>query len=106
MRCGESFAPQSPNESEVYGFDFIDDLEFKENILSVVSWAIEILSGKDDDYLSRLSGEPTLDPESPRIVRQRVTGLQPGVRYLMTCIVLTDRGNTIELSAIAPGKAS
>jgi hypothetical protein len=102
-RCSTDFSPQSSTESEVFGFDFQDDLQAGEMPTSVISWTIVVLSGVDTAFLTRLSGIPTIDSQTPTIVRQRVVGLQRGVRYLMKCLVLTNNGNTLELSAVASG---
>lgn len=100
MYLGRDFSPQEQQESEVFGLDFVNDLEQEEQLLSS-GWTIAVVQGFDPT--------PQVHLEGPSIVVvpfgsnlktatvQRIGGLWPDVTYKLEATVVTNQGNTRSL---------
>lgn len=93
MYVGRDFDPSDPGESEVYSLDFSRDLDANE-ALTAATWTCSVASGSDPSASSRISGSASV---SGKTTSQRVTGLQPGVRYRLQAVATTTFGNTVSL---------
>ena len=91
MYAGRDQLPADNSESEVYGFDFINDLLSGETISSAV-WSLSVKSGTDASPSSHLIGSPSI--VSATKTAQRISGLLQGVTYIITCTVTTNLSNT------------
>src|SRR5262245_30433277 len=100
MYLGRDFSPQEFNESEVFGIDFVNDLDDEEQLLSSV-WTIAVTQGHDSNPKVHLQGPPMVVVPIGSIWRtatiQRIGGLWPDVTYVVRAVVITDRGNTRNL---------
>ena len=100
MFIGRDFSPQERGESEVFGFDFINDLDTDEQLISSV-WTIAVRQGNDPDPSKHLEGTSVEVVPAGSNFRtatiQRIGGLWPDVTYVVRAEVLTDRGNTRSL---------
>jgi hypothetical protein len=100
LYCGRDFSPQERNENEVFGLDFIHDLQPEEVLISSV-WTIKVVSGKDSDPTDHLEGPPKVVTPIGGILNtasiQRIAGLFPGVTYRVKAVAVTSLGNTKSL---------
>lgn len=95
MYVGKDFDPSDPPEDEIYSFDFINDLNADEELVSAV-FDLSVKTGTDASVASRLSGLATVDTGADgrtTVASQRVVGLLAGVTYLIQCLALTDQDN-------------
>ena len=92
---GRDFSPDAtPGESEVYGFDFVNDLAVADSVDSA-TWAVTVVEGTDAaSSASHVSGSTAI---LGSVVTQRIINLLPGVRYAIACTAVTAYGNTIIL---------
>lgn len=98
-RATRNFSDAFPGESEVYSLDFIDELGEGETI-DGSTWSLAVVSGTDADVATRLDGAPGLaDNEAgdQTVATQRLTNLQPGVRYRVQAFATTTNNNTVDL---------
>lgn len=95
--CGRDFSPAEQAESEMYGFDFVNDLEEGET-LSSATWSIIVLQGVDGTPTSHLVGSPALfTPDGTTVqsgTEQRISGLLQDVTYGVRAQAVTSAGNT------------
>lgn len=95
MYAGRDFHPADPGESEIYTFDFVNDVLSGET-LSNATWTCEAIEGTDASASSRLSGAPS---NTGTKSSHRVANLQEGVKYRLRCVAVTSAGNTVSLFA-------
>lgn len=95
MYAGSDFQNSTVGESEVYSFDFENDIASGET-LSVATFTLSVHEGTDASPSSRLSGSSSI---SGTIASQRLTGLQSNVTYNLSCSVTTSLNNTLILWA-------
>ncbi len=95
---GDFAPPPNPAESELYSFDFVNDLTPGDSIVASPApvWACAVVAGTDPDPASRLVGDPTTFGTT---TTQRGAGFLPGVRYVLSATVKTAMGNTLVLWA-------
>jgi len=107
MYVGKNFSSAAVGESEVYGFNFVNDLPAGE-VVSSSAWTCEAVEGTDASASSRLSGSPAVvanDDGNNTIAAHRVLGLLAGVTYRLRCLATTDSGNVLELHALVACRA-
>lgn len=98
------FSSANQPESELFTFDFVNDLTPGDSILASPApvWGLTVAVGSDPNaQMYRLFGLPTL---SGTRVTQAAGGFLPGVRYVMTCVVSTASGLKLELWAYLDGQ--
>lgn len=99
MYCGRDFSPQQSGESEVFGFDFVNDLDPEEEVISAI-WTMTMAHGVDSTP-NRLRGVPfvVVPRGSTRMTGtiHRVGGLIPGNTYALGANVMTTFGNSVAL---------
>jgi len=96
MYVGRDFDPSDRGESERYTFDFVNDLQGGDTIASV-TWTCEVAAkseGADANAENHISG--SADNAGTKTT-QRVSGLLPGVVYLLTATVISTMGDTVSL---------
>lgn len=102
MYAGKDFDAAEPDESEVFSFDFVNDLAPNETLVST-TWFITVVLGADSSPTSRLIGVPTinlsLSTGIATVASQRVSGLLNGVTYALKADVITTNANTKSLWA-------
>lgn len=91
MYVGRDQYPADQDESEPYGFDFVNDFQSGETI-STATWTITVRSGTDPSPSSKLIGSPAITGDTTTY--QRVAGLLPNVVYVLKCLVTTNQGNS------------
>lgn len=100
MYIGRDFSPMEFNESEVFGLDFVNDLDADEQLLSS-RWTMRVSQGLDNNPGVHLEGTSTevvpLGSNLKTATIQRIGGLWPNVTYIVEAQVITDRGNTRRL---------
>jgi hypothetical protein len=100
MYIGRDFSPQENIESEVFGMDFVNDLNGDEQLLTS-RWVIRVVQGDDPNPNLHLEGTSVvvvpLGSNLKTATIQRIGGLWPNVTYKVEAIALTDRGNTRNL---------
>jgi len=93
---GRDFPPAEQTESDVYGLDFINDLDVGEQIVSS-TWYLTVTDGTDPNPQFHLQGPSKLyttdDNTMPTATIQRIGGLWAGVTYKARAEVTTDFGN-------------
>lgn len=100
MFVGSDFSVMDTGENEVFGLDFVNDLPMGDSILSVVfSLTVRPGYGADPSPSSRLNGTPGF---SGTTALQRLSGLLPGVTYILQAVIQTALGNTISLWSHIP----
>lgn len=108
MRIRQDFDPADPSESEVYSFDYTAELGPTEE-LTGATFSIALVEGVDADPASRLDGAASVGAKAGGtrdvLASQRLTSLQPGARYRLSCLAETDADNTISLYAHVTCKA-
>src|SRR5215510_3170845 len=97
MYLGRDFSPQEFNESEVFGMDFVNDLDDGEQLITS-SWTISVTQGKDANPSVHLEGPSgvaiPLGSNLKTATIQRIGGLWANVTYKVEATVVTDRANT------------
>lgn len=100
MYLGRDFSPQENGESEVFGMDFVNDLDADEQLLSS-AWFLFVSQGVDPQPKVHLEGTSAavvpLGSNMKTATIQRIGGLWPNVTYKVVAVVLTDQGNTRNL---------
>lgn len=100
MFVGRDFSPQENGESEVIGFDFVNDVDADEQLISS-SWAIAVVQGRDPNPQTHLEGTSIevvpIGSNMKTATIQRIGGLWPDVTYWVRAKVITDQGNTRSL---------
>lgn len=100
MYLGRDFSPQEFGESEVFGMDFVNDLDMNEQLLSS-AWMIVVHQGLDPNPKVHLEGTSIavipFGSNMKTATVQRIGGLWPNVTYKVIAVVLTDAGNTRDL---------
>jgi hypothetical protein len=100
MYVGRDFDPADPGESQVFGFDWVNDLAVGDSIVGVLA-NISVQSGTDASPSSRLVSTPFI--LSPTQAVQRVANVLPGVNYTLQLIATTAQGDTLSLFSHIPG---
>jgi hypothetical protein len=97
MYVGAEFSPAEQIESDVYGLDFVNDLDEGETLVSA-AWYLTVVQGTDPTPNSHLVGVAELvTPEgtsAQTATQQRISGLLPDVTYAVQAVVTTSEGNT------------
>ena len=101
MFVGREFDVADPGENQVYGFDFVNDLNPGDTIVSQNSY-LTVQTGIDSNPSSHLQGNPVLF--TPTIVIQRIFDLLPGVTYDFQVVVTTQDGDVLSLYSRIPGR--
>lgn len=100
MYMGRDFSPQQRQESEVFGIDFVNDLEHEEQLLDSI-WTIEVVQGYDPAPQYHLEGPcDEVVPFGSNLKTatiQRIGGLWPDVTYKLEATVTTNQGNSRSL---------
>lgn len=100
MYTGRDFSPQERIESEVFGLDFVNDLEPDESLVASI-WTIAVVAGVDIAPNDRLEGPPKVVAPTGSSLNtssiQRIGGLLPGTTYRVKAVVVTSQGNTKSL---------
>ncbi len=100
MYLGMDFSPQEFDESEVFGMDFVNDLDDEEQLINA-TWTIAVAQGQDPNPKVHLEGPPAvtipLGSNLKTATIQRIGGLWPNVTYVVSAFVVTDRGNSRNL---------
>jgi hypothetical protein len=96
------FTEANPGENEPYGFDFRNDVYGGETVTACVfELSVDPEStGDDPSPESRLMGDPAILEDTK--CSQFLSGLLPGVDYILTCYADTSRGATKVLYAHIP----
>ena len=98
-------------ESETYGLNFVNDITSGETISSVVggAWNISVSQGTDSSASAHIIGAAAItapDGTTSNIATtQRISGLLPGVVYIVQAVVVTSLGNTKSLWSHIYGEA-
>lgn len=83
-------------ESEVFGLDFVNDLDVGETLIGAV-WLLTVIDGVDPTPVAHLIGTPTLVTPAgttrQTATEHRISGLLPNVKYTAQAIVSTSSGN-------------
>lgn len=96
MYVGADFSPVDVGEVISEAFDFVNDLAPGDSISGAV-WTCGIAkesSGVDAAASSRMLGPAGV---SGTVTSQRFAGFLPGVTYLLTAIITTTLGDTLDL---------
>jgi hypothetical protein len=105
MYCGKDFDPADPDESDVFSFDFVNDLASGETVIST-TWAITVLAGFDPTPALRFVGLPgvnaSLTTGLNTVSSQRLGGLLNAVTYAVKADVVTTNSNTKSLWSRIP----
>ena len=99
MYVGRDFDVANSGESEVFAFNFVNDMLPTDSVVAA-TWALTVSEGTDANPSSRLDGAPFF--LSRTISTQRISGLLAGVTYIVTCTVSTAQSNTITLWSRIP----
>lgn len=95
------FSITNTPESELFTFDFVNDLRPGDSIASA-GWTCSAAVGTDAGAAGRVTGSPTVLGTR---VTQRGGGFLPGVTYVMTALVHTALGDDLDLWAYLPCEA-
>jgi len=96
LYIGRDFDPAQPTEVERYSFDFINDLQAGDSISTAV-WSCTVAAKSetaDPNAASCISGPAVYAGTK---TTQRVSGLQAGCTYVLSAVVTTLGGDTVEL---------
>ena len=108
MYAGRDYSPAEQVESQIYGFDLVNDLDPGE-FLTGATWSLTVVQGVDPTPGSHLISPPVLlIPTGSTIVtatQQRIAGLLPDVLYLVRAVCTTSGANTKSLWSHIQGEA-
>lgn len=97
---GRDFSPVETIETQIYGLDFVNDLDANETLIGAV-WSLTVIQGVDPLASTRLSGLPALVTPTgttrQTATQQRISGLLANVTYTAQAIVTTSLSNTKSL---------
>ena len=95
MKARGSFSPMNPGESEIFAFDFTQDLAPGDSVVANPPpvWACTVAQG---GVSNPLDGNPTLTGNK---TMQRVTNPLAGNVYVLSAVVTTSLGNKLDLWA-------
>ena len=96
MYVGRDFDPSDTGESERFTFDFVNDIQAGDQIIGA-TWTCEVSERSllaDAEAASRIAGTAIF---SGTKTTQRVTGLQPGVVYVLRADVTTEKEDIVSL---------
>ena len=94
-----AFSPTNPDESELFTFDFVNDLRPGDSIDGTPEWAVLAVAGVDPNASNIPIGSPTVFGTT---VTQRMAGWVSGVTYAISATVTTALGDTKTLWAYCP----
>ena len=94
MYCGADFSVCDPSESEIYAFNFVNDLTPGDTLASAV-WTCTVSQGVDANPSARLSGAASVYEST--YTTQRIIGGVAGVSYILMATATTAQGNTLVL---------
>lgn len=90
------FDSMTPDESEVFSFDFVNDVDKSETISSAKWFCTDMATGSsaDPDARAHVVG---MAAYTGTVTTQRIEGLMGGHTYRLEAIVKTSAGNTRSL---------
>ena len=90
MYVGRDFDPSDNGESERFSFDFVNDMDLGDTIISALwSCAVAAKSGGTDGNAAACITGPAIFTGTK--TTQRVSNLQPGVIYMLRADVIDGR---------------
>jgi hypothetical protein len=100
---GKDFPLLDPTETADLSFDFTRHPEWERwDYIVSATVTISVVTGTDASAQTRLSGAPTY---CNGIVKQRVAGIQAGVKYKLIATATTNKGEVLALYSNVTGKA-
>jgi hypothetical protein len=109
MYVGRDFDVANPSESEIFSFDFVNELGSGETISSVSSITLAVFQGTDNNPNGHLSGGSSI---SGTTVSQRIGGsgapagnMIAGVTYTFQITINTSLANILTLYSRIPCRA-
>jgi hypothetical protein len=106
--AGRDYSPAEQVESQIFGFDLVNDLDPGETLTGAI-WSLLVIQGTDANPSSHLIGSPTLvTPAGTTLqtaTQQRIAGLLPDVLYLVRAVCTTSLSNTRSLWSHIQGEA-
>lgn len=105
MYVGRDFDPMDNAESDVFGFNFVNDLQAGDSIVSAV-WNISVADDSpavDPTPSARLMNTPWL--YSPTITLQRIVSPVVNVKYVLQAVCNTNSGSVLSLFSYFRGEA-
>ena len=99
MYVGRDFHPSDVGESEIYTFDFLNDLATGETITDASGFCSVAADseGTDDLPQAHVSDDSDDMTITGTKTSQRISGLAAGVKYVLQAIVTTSNSNTKSL---------
>lgn len=94
MFTSRDYDPAQSGESDVYGMNFVNDIDADDSIVSA-TWTLSVAYGTDATPSARLINAAWV--ESPTVTNQRIANLVAGVTYIVQVSVNTTLGNTKQL---------
>lgn len=94
MYTGRDFIVANVEDRNVYGFDFVHDLQTGDSVQGQ-SWSLTTRDGSGEAPSSLFVDTPWFVSESS--VCQAVSGLVSGTVYIIECVVTTRLGDTLSL---------
>ena len=96
MYVGRDFDPSDTGEDERYTLDFVNDLQ-KGDAIDLATWSCGVAakSEQGDANAAGYINGPAVSNTTK--TTQRVTGMQPGVIYVLTATVFSKMGDTVSL---------
>lgn len=94
MYTGVDFYITNQNNDEVFGFDFVNDMQPGDTILTA-AWSLTVNNGQSAAPSTLFPG--TFYYYSSTAVVNRISGLVAGVPYVLQCVVTTSLGDTLTL---------
>lgn len=103
MYTNRDFMPADADESEPFGFDFIEDFDDGEFITGTPTFTLVVARGTDADPSSHLIGTPVVLNATQTAIT--IAGLLENVLYTIKCVVVTSFGRTKTLWSHIPCEA-
>lgn len=93
MYVGSDFQASDAGESEIYSFDFVNDIAAGET-LGTATFTLATVSGTDSNPSLHIQGSAQI---TGTIAMQRISGLLNGVTYAIQALVTTSNANVLSL---------
>jgi len=94
MYVGRDFDPSQSGESERYSLDFVNDIQAGDSIASAV-WACAVAARSEVPDVGAASHIDGAAVFSGTKTTQRVSGMVPGVTYMLTATITTAPNNDV-----------
>lgn len=94
MYAGRDFVVANVEDRNVYGFDFVHDLQSGDSVQRQ-SWSLTTREGSGEAPSSLFIDTPWFASETS--VCQEISGLVSGTVYIIECVVTTRLGDTLSL---------